>query len=245
MELSEAEMEANGLDIRQAYQMLQTWQRKKGPAATVRDLVRALLEEGMRLTAEEVFGTRIYSEDDIDGTIYKQNNIDEDIYQKALAFGSVPVNRYRVMVVGQDGAGKSCLIDSFLGRPFKAKNPSTDGVAIHMAVTAAEGKEGQHTWTEENDKAQHLKDLLAAGYVFKKKDQKSNPTEAVSRLEPAEHTTEFDIKKLADSEYLKSDEALAALKKCEVNQKLLWDLGGQEMYLASHAALMPAESDYT
>ena len=55
-------MEANGLDIRQAYQMLQTWQRKKGPAATVRDLVRALLEEGMRLTAEEVFGTRIYSE---------------------------------------------------------------------------------------------------------------------------------------------------------------------------------------
>ena len=50
---------------------------------------------------------------------------------------------------------------------------------------------------------------------------------------------------IADSEYLKSDEALAALKKCEVSQKLLWDLGGQERYLASHAALMPAESEYT
>ena len=93
------------------------------------------------------------------------------MYKQALASGSVPINRYRVMVVGQDGAGKSCLIDSFLNRPFKAKNPSTNGVAIHMAVTAAEGKEGQNTWTEENDKAQHLKDLLAAGYVIKKKDQ--------------------------------------------------------------------------
>ena len=50
---------------------------------------------------------------------------------------------------------------------------------------------------------------------------------------------------MAYSKYLKSDEALAALRKCEVNQKLLWDLGGQERYLASHAALMPAESEYT
>ena len=96
--------------------------------------------------------------------------IDEAMYQKALASGNVPVNRYRVMVVGQDGAGKSCLIDSFLGRPFKARNPSTDGIAIHAAVTAAEGKEGQHTWTE-HDKEQHLNNLFAAGYAITKEDQ--------------------------------------------------------------------------
>ena len=41
---------------------------------------------------------------------------------------------------------------------------------------------------------------------------------------------------------LKSELDLSSLENCEVSQKLLWDLGGQERYLASHAALMPAES---
>ena len=77
------------------------------------------------------------------------------------------------MVVGQDGAGKSCLIDSFLDRPFNAQSPSTDGAAIHMAVTAAKGRVGQHTWREEKcENAQHLDKYLAAGYVItKKQDQ--------------------------------------------------------------------------
>ncbi|XP_065835918.1 uncharacterized protein [Oscarella lobularis] len=91
----------------------------------------------------------------------------KSILKEALASGSVPINRYRVMVVGQDGAGKSCLIDSFLDRPFKPQNPSTDSIAIHMAVTAAEGKTGQHPWRqEEYEKAQHLNKYLAAGYVI-------------------------------------------------------------------------------
>ena len=95
---------------------------------------------------------------------------DKHIYKQALASGSVPINRYRVMVVGQDGGGKSCLIDSFLGLPFKDQNPSTDGIAIHVAVTAAEGKAGQHTWhKEEYEKAQHLDKYLAAGYMITKR----------------------------------------------------------------------------
>ena len=117
---------------------------------------------------------RVCAKVNIDGEVERRlqikDSIDDDIYQQALDFGSVPINRYRVMVVGQDGAGKSCLIESFLGRPFKAQNPSTDGIAIHVAVTAAEGKAGQHTWNEEKrDKAQHLNKFFAAGYVITKK----------------------------------------------------------------------------
>ena len=98
-------------------------------------------------------------------------SVDESIYKEACASGSVPINRYRVMVVGQDGAGKSCLIDSFLDRQFKPQNPSTDGIAIHVAVTAAEGKAGQNTWhKEEYDKA-HLDKYLAAGYVITNKQR--------------------------------------------------------------------------
>ena len=97
--------------------------------------------------------------------------VDENIYKQALASGSVPINRYRVMVVGQDGAGKSCLIDSFLDRQFKPQNPSTDGAAIHVAVTAAEGKAGQHTWHKEEYEKAHLDKYLAAGYVITKQRQ--------------------------------------------------------------------------
>ena len=47
------------------------------------------------------------------------------------------------------------------------------------------------------------------------------------------------------AEYLQSSEALASLENFEVSSKLLWDLGGQERYLTSHAALIPTESEYT
>ena len=57
------------------------------------------------------------------------------------------------------------------------------------------------------------------------------------KLTPEQH------RKIA--EYLKSSEALASLENFEVSSKLLWDLGGQERYLTSHAALMPTESEYT
>ena len=99
--------------------------------------------------------------------IRKEQAVDENIYKQALASGSVPINRYRVMVVGQDGAGKSCLIDSFLDRKFKPQNQSTDGIAIHVAVTAAEGKAGQDTWHEEEHK-KHLDKYLALGYSLKR-----------------------------------------------------------------------------
>ncbi|XP_065833067.1 uncharacterized protein [Oscarella lobularis] len=209
--------------------------------------------------------------------------VDTNIYKQALASGSVPINRYRVMVVGQDGGGKSCLIDSFLGRPFKAQNPSTDGIAIHVAVTAAEGKAGQHTWhKEEYEKAQHLDKYLAAGYVITKRQHQETLTQsdATEREAPEDEKMSSEYREVFASdndadfssatreldrrieeitkdenltaeqqkmfaEYLQSSEALAGLENFEVSSKLLWDLGGQERYLTSHAALIPTESEYT
>ena len=46
------------------------------------------------------------------------------------------------------------------------------------------------------------------------------------------------------TQYLQSSEALATFENFEVSSKLLWDLGGQERYLPSHAALMPTESEF-
>eukprot|EP00118_Oscarella_pearsei_P018496 m.189631 g.189631 ORF g.189631 m.189631 type:complete len:115 (+) comp39418_c0_seq2:1054-1398(+) len=84
----------------------------------------------------------------------------------ACKFGTVPVSRCRLIVVGQDGAGKSCFIDSLLDRPYKSKNPSTRGIAIDTAITAAKGRGDGGPWSPCDD---YLDKYIAAGYVIKKK----------------------------------------------------------------------------
>ena len=99
---------------------------------------------------------------------------DQSVYTKALSSGSIPVNRYRLMVVGKDGAGKSCFIDSLLDRPFKPANPSTDGIAIDVAVTAAEGRKGHVAWAaHEVHEGQYLDQYFAAGYVISRKREET------------------------------------------------------------------------
>ena len=63
----------------------------------------------------------------------------QQIYDNALKRGSVAVDRCRVTVVGQDGAGKSCLVDSLLDRPFEEGKASTEGAALEMTHATAIG----------------------------------------------------------------------------------------------------------
>ena len=177
---------SHSLDEERCYAMLQKWKTRQRGKGKVWDLASAIYKAELEGVVEEVYGKSVLKTLQ-SGTLFPaissgmlgvwiamryivfilDDSIDEAIYQQALASGSVPVNRYRVMVVGQDGAGKSCLIDSFLNRPFKARNPSTDGIAIHVAVTAAEGKAGELTWTEATrDQAKYLNKLRAAGYMI-------------------------------------------------------------------------------
>lgn len=51
-----------------------------------------------------------------------------EAYQKALKDGKVFVSRGRVIIIGQDRAGKTCLRKSLCGLPFKPEEPSTDGI---------------------------------------------------------------------------------------------------------------------
>eukprot|EP00118_Oscarella_pearsei_P021112 m.234795 g.234795 ORF g.234795 m.234795 type:complete len:554 (+) comp40118_c0_seq8:71-1732(+) len=241
-----------------------------------------------------------YSYPNISGPLFHEktqplfDNKDEKTYLQALESGTVPVNRYRLIVVGQDGAGKSCLIDSLLDRPFKPTNPSTDGIAIDVAVTAAEGTGTGSSWTAGDDR-QYLDKYMAAGYVITQKTpvsdiQTKEKVASVEELQTTNQELETSVKrfkrtplefedslqsqsetdinfvstvldeyireitkneKLTEEqkrivrELLDSTEELDKLQNCEVDVKLLWDLGGQERYLTTHAALMPAKSFYT
>ena len=191
----------------------------------------------------------------------------QQIYDNALKRGSVAVNRCRVTVVGQDGAGKSCLVDSLLDRPFEEGKASTEGAALEMTHATAIG------W-KSIERRTHL-DPLVAKVCYGIKQQSDLPTslkEGSSDVaeQPssnmAEHLPATPEVKLTRREEPLNDKLRAVgmiAKTLTANQKRLlegfreakpseehlstqpfcirdiWDLGGQEVYLATHSALMP------
>ena len=51
-------------------------------------------------------------------------------YRNALKTGKVKVYRARIMLIGQDRAGKTSLKKSLLGLPFNPEEDSTDGIEV-------------------------------------------------------------------------------------------------------------------
>ena len=174
------------------------------------------------------------------------------MFNEALKHGFVRVDRLRMIVVGQDGAGKSSFVDSLLNRQFEKNKASTEGAAIVMAHTSADG------WVPKDGK-EHLDFLMAQGCS----ERSHSEHEKIAESDPPSFGS--DVRSTASTESLQSD-----LKKLETetktltaNQKLImksyfaerqkegdhsnqsrkvrdiWDLGGQEVFLSTHSALMP------
>ena len=59
-------------------------------------------------------------------------------YQKALRDGSVNVYRGRILLIGQDRAGKTSLKKSLLGLPFDPKEQSTEGIEVQASTCEIE-----------------------------------------------------------------------------------------------------------
>ncbi|XP_065831561.1 uncharacterized protein [Oscarella lobularis] len=201
----------------------------------------------------------------------------QEIYDDALKRGSVTVNRSRVIITGQDGAGKSCLVDSLLNRPFERDKASTEGAAVAMTHTATSG------WVA-TDSKDHLDPLIAQGVYSSMNQQLSinlpeglhvdrslqnDSTESViSEAAVAEsgfHTSApewssapppeelgkdlkavgIEAKTLTPNQqelvstFLVNKPSEEDLKRQSLGVRDIWDLGGQEIYLATHSALMP------
>ena len=68
------------------------------------------------------------------------------VYEEALRDGFVNVYRGRIVLVGQDRAGKTSLKKSLLGLPFDSKEQSTDGIEIEPSKFEIEVKQIKN-WT--------------------------------------------------------------------------------------------------
>ena len=188
-------------------------------------------------------------------------------YDEALHRGFVSINRSRVIVVGQDGAGKSCLVDSLLDRLFESGKASTEGAAVTMTYTTVSG------WVATNRK-EHLDTLIAEGCYrnLQQSALKESASESASSAdkinsysEPEEEAEEagnrvspvktksvrpaeavgIDAKTLTHnqlnlmSSFIAEKPSVEALRDRTLGVRDIWDLGGQEVYLATHSALMP------
>ena len=194
----------------------------------------------------------------------------QEIYDEALKHGFVTVNRSRVIVAGQDGAGKSCFVDSLLNRPFKKDRESTEGAAVELTHTATNG------WVA-TERGDHLDPLIAEG-VYRMNQQPSSlsqsvqesqdldaqeteadgssaavdtvkPTPAVTLVEKLKavgieaKTLTPNQQRLASS-FLADKPSEEDLTKKIVSIRDIWDLGGQEIYLATHSALIPDSKEF-
>ena len=68
------------------------------------------------------------------------------VYEEALRDGFVNVYRGRIVLVGQDRAGKTSLKKTLLGLPFDHREQSTDGVEIEPSKFEIE-VEQMKNWT--------------------------------------------------------------------------------------------------
>ena len=76
-------------------------------------------------------------------------------YQSALKDGAVNVYRGRVLLIGQDRAGKTSLKKSLIGLPFNSKEKSTDGIEVDPSKFRLNFNEVRN-WQPIDEKKQRL-----------------------------------------------------------------------------------------
>ncbi|XP_067041649.1 uncharacterized protein [Acropora muricata] len=86
--------------------------------------------EQQAMTAIELKGKKDFKGSSIPAEIRARGPLAERAFQKALQTGKVKVYRGRIMLLGQDRAGKTSLKKSLLGLPFDPNQESTVGVEV-------------------------------------------------------------------------------------------------------------------
>ncbi|XP_062521007.1 uncharacterized protein LOC134195928 [Corticium candelabrum] len=92
--------------------------------------------------------------------------------------------------MGEGDAGKSCLGDLMMNKPFVESQKSTDGVKVRMMISQAvgHGTDWEELKTEEERQA-HLSKLFAREYVLHSSDQQSAQSDKQDENPEASQTT--------------------------------------------------------
>ena len=144
-------------------------------------------------------------------------------YENALKTGKVKVYRARIMLIGQDRAGKTSLKKSFLSLPFDPGEESTDGIEVEPSkfeVDIDRVKNWKHT-DEKWGLSQFAADLakMVAKKLQENTDDEEGGVEEISDADN-EFEKEGDVnlgqvnKKGATSEYPATFAVLSPVVAC-------------------------------
>ena len=106
----------------------------------------------------------------------------ERAFQKAMESGKVKVYRGRIMLLGQDRAGKTSLKKSLLGLPFDPEEESTVGVEVDWAKCELEVDEVQN-WMPSKRKRREMSEFeeeLARLIVMDLRGTKANDNDSAA-----------------------------------------------------------------
>ena len=106
----------------------------------------------------------------------------ERAFQKAMKSGKVEVYRGRIMLLGQEGAGKTSLKKSLLGLPFDPKEESTVGVEVDRSKCELEVDEVQNWMPNKRKKGEmsELEEELARLIVKDLRETKVNDNDSTA-----------------------------------------------------------------
>ena len=103
----------------------------------------------------------------------------ERAFQKAMQTGKVKVYRGRIMLLGQEGAGKTSLKKSLLGLPFDPKEESTVGVEVDRSKCELEVDEVRN-WMPSKREMSEFEEELARRIVKDLRETKANDSDSTA-----------------------------------------------------------------
>ena len=103
--------------------------------------------------------------------------VDKRIFEEACKKGMIRVFRVLLDIIGEEDAGKSCLGDSILDKPYIEFRESTKGVKLRMMTHAIGDKTNWMELKDEEERQKHLSRLLAKEYVKKTKQESDSKTQ--------------------------------------------------------------------
>ena len=67
--------------------------------------------------------------------MYVDQTVVAEAYEQAVKQGVRKANQFKIVMLGAEGAGKTCTVDSLLDKEFQPHQPSTVGADTHKANT--------------------------------------------------------------------------------------------------------------
>lgn len=105
-------------------------------------------------------------------------------FRKAMSSGTVQVYRGRIMIIGQDRAGKTSLKKSLLGIPFNPQEDSTEGIEVDLSKLEIDVDRVKN-WRRTEQKGLDLHDFhddIAMSIAADLRDQDSLSEQVIVRI---------------------------------------------------------------